>query len=264
MEYSGPMVLRCEGTVVSRIFLSHSSADWREAVALKAWLAGQDPPLANEIFLDLDRRTGIATGVRWKDALKRANARCEAVICLVSERWDASSNCRTEYLTAENLNKQIFCVRLEPTAGQDITAEWQRCDLFGDGTMTSIEVPEGPPVQLATDGLLRLRDGIRGAGIGAESFVWPPPADVDREPYRGWEPFDEVDAGVFSAAAPRSCAHSMRSGGCVNPGWKHCSWFSARPERASRRSCAQGCCRGCAARTAGICHSGSSARNRRC
>lgn len=191
------MVLRSERTVVSRIFLSHSSADWREAVALKTWLAGQDPPLANEIFLDLDRRTGIATGVRWKDALKRANARCEAVICLVSERWDASANCRTEYLTAENLNKQIFCVRLEPTAGQDITAEWQRCDLFGNGAMTSIEVPEGPPVQLATDGLLRLRDGIRGAGIGAESFVWPPPADVDRAPYRGWEPFDEIDAGVF-------------------------------------------------------------------
>lgn len=91
--------MRCEGAVVSRIFLSHSSADWREAVALKAWLVGQDPPLANEIFLDLDRRSGIATGVRWKYALKRANARCQAVICLVSPRWDASANCRTEYLT---------------------------------------------------------------------------------------------------------------------------------------------------------------------
>ncbi len=204
--------------MVSRIFLSHSSADWREAVALKAWLADQDPPLANEIFLDLDRRTGIATGVRWKDALKRANARCEAVICLVSPRWDASSNCRTEYLTAENLNKQIFCVRLEPTAGEDITAEWQRCDLFGDGPMTSIEVPDGPPVQLATEGLLRLRDGIRGAGIGAESFVWPPPGDAGRAPYRGWEPFDEVDAGVFfgrDAAIVRSldAIRGMRKSG---------------------------------------------------
>jgi hypothetical protein len=182
---------------VSRIFLSHSGVDWREAVALKAWLAEQDPPLANEIFLDLDARTGIATGVRWKDALKRANARCEAVICLVFARWDASAECRTEYRTLENLNKQIFCARLEPAAGQDITAEWQRCDLFGDGPMTSVEVPDGPPVVFATEGLLRLRDGIRGAGIGAESFVWPPPADPGRAPYRGWEPFDEVDAAVF-------------------------------------------------------------------
>ena len=49
-----------------------------------------------------------------------------------------------------------------------------------------------PPV-----GLYRLRDAIRGTGISAHSFVWPPPDDVDRAPYRGWEPFEQVDAAVF-------------------------------------------------------------------
>jgi hypothetical protein len=48
---------------VSRIFLSHSGADWREAVALKA-LAEQDPPLANEIFLDLDPGPGSSSADR--------------------------------------------------------------------------------------------------------------------------------------------------------------------------------------------------------
>ena len=182
---------------MSRIFLSHSSLDTREAVALKQWLAEQDPPLANEIFLDVDPGSGLQTGTRWKDALRRANARCEAVICLLSPNWEASQECRVEYRTAENLNKQIFMARLEPSTGDDLTSEWQRCDLFDDGKKTQVDVGGGPPVEFATGGLYRLRDSIRGAGIGAESFVWPPPSDVGRAPYRGWEPLEETDAAVF-------------------------------------------------------------------
>jgi WD40 repeat protein len=29
------------------------------------------------------------------------------------------------------------------------------------------------------------------------SFVWPPSREPNRAPYRGWLPFDPVDAGVF-------------------------------------------------------------------
>jgi WD40 repeat protein len=182
---------------VSRIFLSHSSHDTREAVALKLWLIEQTPPLANEIFLDVDPDSGLQTGIRWKDALRQANARCEAVICLLSENWEASHECKVEYRTAENLSKQIFVARLQPSTGDDLTSEWQRCDLFGDDPKTAIDIGAGDPVELSTRGLYRLRDGIRGAGIGAESFVWPPPGDLDRAPYRGWEPLDEADAAVF-------------------------------------------------------------------
>ena len=67
-----------------RVFLSHSSRDNRQAIALKQWLVEQEPALAEEIFFDLDRDTGIRPGERWKEALQRANARCEAVICLLS------------------------------------------------------------------------------------------------------------------------------------------------------------------------------------
>lgn len=182
---------------MSRIFLSHSSRDTREAIALKQWLVDQAPPLANEIFLDVDAQTGLQTGTRWKDALRQANNRCEAVVCLLSRNWEASHECKVEYRTAENLNKQIFVVRLEPSTGNDLTSEWQRCDLFGDGPKTSIDVGDGDPVEFSTAGLYRLRDGIRGAGIGADSFVWPPPGDPGRAPYRGWEPLDEADAAVF-------------------------------------------------------------------
>ena len=61
-----------------------------------------NPALADEIFLDLDPHSGIPARVRSKEALRRANDRCEAVICLLSEHWDASHECKTEYRTAED------------------------------------------------------------------------------------------------------------------------------------------------------------------
>ncbi len=99
---------------MSRIFLSHSDRDSREAVALKQWLAGQRPELANEIFLDVSAETGLRPGQRWKDALREANDRCEVVICLLSRNWEGSPNCKTEYLTAENLGKQILVAPSAP------------------------------------------------------------------------------------------------------------------------------------------------------
>lgn len=182
---------------MSRIFLSHSSRDAPQAIALKQWLVEQDPSLADEIFLDLDPVTGIQPGERWKEALRRSNARCEAVICLLSGHWEASAECRAEFRTAESLNKLILCARLEPLTATGITGEWQRCDLFGDGPSTQIPIGMSGPVAFQTEGLERLYRGLRRAGIGAEHFVWPPPQDPDRAPYRGWEPLEETDAAVF-------------------------------------------------------------------
>ena len=183
---------------MSRVFVSHSSRDSIEALALKTWLECAEPGLAGEIFVDLDPDTGIQAGVRWKEALRRANDRCEAVICLVSKHWDASHECRAEYRTAEDRGKPIFPVRVEPTAGRDITGEWQRCDLFGDGPKTVIQVDgRTESVQFATAGLVRLQKGLRAAGIAPDTFAWPPEGEPDRAPYRGWQPLEAVDAAVY-------------------------------------------------------------------
>ncbi|NNH68616.1 TIR domain-containing protein [Nocardia uniformis] len=182
---------------MTRIFLSHSSKDNAAAIALRQWLIEQDPGLSEDIFLDLTRETGIPTGIRWKDALVRANERCEAVICLLSAHWQASRECVVEYRTAENLGKRIFSARLEPLTETDITREWQRCDLFGDGPRTEIVVPGYDTVVFRTEGLYRLLDGLRTAGLGAQHFPWPPASDPDRSPYRGWQPFEAIDAAVY-------------------------------------------------------------------
>ncbi|MEV6660165.1 nSTAND1 domain-containing NTPase [Nocardia fluminea] len=180
----------------ARLFLSHSSRDSHEAIALRAWLIEAEPGLAGEIFLDLDPHDGIPSGVRWKDELRRAGDRCEAVICLLSNNWDSSYECKVEYRHAESLNKPIFTVRLEPLTGRDMTSEWQRSDLFGDGPKTKISV-DGGTVEFLSEGLQRLRHGLRAAGIGADTFGWPPPGDPGRAPYRGWEPLESVDAAVY-------------------------------------------------------------------
>ena len=103
---------------MSRIFVSHCSKDNRQAQALRAWLVGQDPPLANEIFLDTDTDTGLKPGVKWKNELVSANSRCEVVICLLSTDWESSPECLAEYRTAENLGKQILCARLQDGTGR--------------------------------------------------------------------------------------------------------------------------------------------------
>jgi WD40 repeat protein len=182
---------------VSRIFLSHSSRDNREALALKQWLTEQRPQLANEIFLDIDPDFGLQLGAKWKGALFDSNSRCEALICLVSRSWEASHECKTEYRTAEGLGKQILCARIEDTGDSDITSEWQRCDLFVDGAQTEIPLPCGQPVRFNTAALYQIRKAIEGTGIGPRTFVWPPIQDPTRAPYRGWEPFEDIDAGVF-------------------------------------------------------------------
>src|SRR6476660_2623081 len=183
---------------MSRVFLSHSRWERRHEEKDKAWLVEQEPGLAEDIYLDLDPHTGIRPGTRWKQALQQANSRCEAVICLLSAHWEASSECQTEFRYAETLNKAILVARLEPLPDANITSEWQRCDLFaGDAPVTKIPIDGGEPVMLATEGLARLLNGLRALGIGADYFPWPPPGDAERAPYRGWAPLEEADAAVF-------------------------------------------------------------------
>ena len=205
---------------MSRVFLSHSSRDSRQAVAVKAWLIEHEPGLAEEIFLDLDPHTGIRPGERWKEALNKANTRCEVVICLLSKHWLNSHECAAEYRYAENLGKTILCARLEPVPDTNITSEWQRCDLFPDhDPTTSVDIAHGgQPVVLDSVGLQRLLDALRALGIGAEHFRWPPPGDPDRAPYRGWAPLEDVDAAVFFGRdAPilggLEVLHGMRTSG---------------------------------------------------
>ena len=188
---------------MSRLFLSHSSANNAEAVAIRDWLAAAG---WNDVFLDLDPERGISAGERWERALNAAASRCEAVLFLISRDWLKSSWCLKEFNLARRLNKRLFGVLIEaiPVADlpADLTGAWQVVDLASgqDHTMLRVTLPRTHAeahVTFSKEGLARLRSGLAKAGLEPRFFAWPPERDPNRSPYRGLKPLEADDAGIF-------------------------------------------------------------------
>ena len=188
---------------MSRIFLSHSSDDDFEALALRDWLAAEG---WSEVFLDVDPNRGIAAGERWERALHAAAQRCEAVIFLVSRNWLASGWCRKEHALAAGLNKTLLAGVVDPELRiadlpSELKESWQIVSLVG-GELQLFRVRrpashDEKHIGFSRDGLARLRRGLTRAGLDPRSFVWPPESDPGRSPYRGLKPMEAEDAGVF-------------------------------------------------------------------
>ena len=66
---------------------------------------------------------------------------------------------------------------------------------------------------------------------------WPPRMDPDRAPYRGWEPFEDIDAGVFFGRDAPIVLGTDELRGCRSRGSSRCSWCWAHPAAVSRRFC---------------------------
>jgi len=188
---------------MSRLFISHSSANNTEAVAIRDWLAREG---WDEVFLDLDPARGIAAGERWERALNEAASRCEAVVFLISRAWLDSRWCLKEFNLAHRLNKRLFGVLVEtiPLADlpEDLSGTWQVVDLASghDHEMFRVALPrtqEESHVTFSREGLARLRGGLARAGLEPRFFDWPPKDDPERPPYRGLKPLEAEDAGIF-------------------------------------------------------------------
>jgi tetratricopeptide (TPR) repeat protein len=188
---------------MSRIFLSHSSNDDFEAVAVRDWLIEEG---WDDIFLDLDPAQGIHPGERWERTLHEAANRCEAVLFLVSRSWLASDWCRSEYELARRLNKRIFAVLIEDIAIGDLplylreTYQMVALAAGGDHQLRRVVRPgthEERHVHFSAEGLSRLKAGLARAGLDPDFFAWPPSREPNRAPYRGLEPLAEVDTGIF-------------------------------------------------------------------
>jgi WD40 repeat protein len=188
---------------LGKIFISHSSVNNAEALAIHDWLTEQG---WGDVFLDLDPKRGLVAGDRWQAALKAAAEQCELILIVISPDWAKSRWCLAEFLLAKQMNKQILGVVVEHTPIEDLpvelTAEWQLVDLSAPDTAwsTTISPPRYEPettVSFSGTGLARLRAGLEKAGLDATTFLWPPPHDLGRAPYRGLLPLDQDDAGIF-------------------------------------------------------------------
>ena len=116
---------------MSRIFLSHSSKDNFEAIAIRDWLAAQG---WDDVFLDLDpaarhrRRRALGAGAeRGGDALRGGAVRGQP------RNWLASGWCLKEFHLAGKLNKRMFGLLIDGLAIADLPPEiardWQLVDL---------------------------------------------------------------------------------------------------------------------------------------
>jgi formylglycine-generating enzyme required for sulfatase activity len=210
---------------MTRIFLSHSSADSAEALAVRDWLKAQG---WDEVFLDLDPERGLAAGDHWQAVLSEVVARCEAVVPLVSPNWVASRWCNAEFLLAKlgDRPKAILPAIVSPTPRSDIPtemrADYHLVDLTAGSRSVKLAVkPRGREsaveVAFSEEGLHALRLGLTRLGVAAAYFEWPPAHDPNRLPYRGLRPLEAEDAGIyFGRDAPISEAlgqfRAMREG----------------------------------------------------
>lgn len=188
---------------MSRIFLSHSSTNNAEAVALRDWLAREG---WDDVFFDADPQRGIAAGERWERALNQAAHRCAAVLFLVSRAWLDSNWCLKEFNLALRLNKRLFGVLIEdlplPDLPGNLTSTWQMVQLATgqDHVMFRVTLPitgAEAHVTFSVEGLARLKNGLQRAGLDPRFFAWPPKHDPKRPPYRGLLPLEAEDAGIF-------------------------------------------------------------------
>jgi formylglycine-generating enzyme required for sulfatase activity len=185
---------------LSRLFISHSSRDNVAAKAFKQWLCANDWP-DEDVFLDLE---DIGAGERWKDALRKANARCEAVVLLASPEALSSPECLAEVRKAEDYGKEIIVVLL-----RDVKFEDHRLDAYKDRQIVNLASPpqghveavdyrgEKHEVRFNADALTSVRQYLAKRGITPDHFAWPPPDKPDAEPFPGLSAFTEEDAGIF-------------------------------------------------------------------
>lgn len=186
---------------MSKIFISHSSLDNGPAIAIAEWLQenGWD-----EYFLDIEPERGIAAGERWERALYQAATRCEAVLFLISRNWLASPWCLREMELAYKLNKHLFAVLIDDTPRAEVPktiGPWQMANLHRgqDHIWIEVKLPDQRITQVTFSraGLATLKEGLRRAQIDPIHFVWPPENEPDRAPWRGLEPLESRDAGIF-------------------------------------------------------------------
>jgi WD40 repeat protein len=189
----------CEGAL-SRLFISHSSRDSVSAKAFKQWL-GRHGWSDEDVFLDLD---DIGAGERWKEALRKASARCEAVILLASPEALSSAECLAEVRKAEDYGKEIIVVLL-----RDLTIEDHRLDSYRERQIADLTGQplshvetidyrgETQDVRFNPAGLARVKDYLFKCGITPDRFAWPPNDRPNAEPYPGLSAFGEGDAGIF-------------------------------------------------------------------
>ena len=77
---------------MARVFISHASEDRECAGQLREWLVAE----GHEVFLDQDLVDGIRVGEEWEQRLHERLRWADAVVCVVTSAYLASTWCTAE------------------------------------------------------------------------------------------------------------------------------------------------------------------------
>jgi energy-coupling factor transporter ATP-binding protein EcfA2 len=157
---------------VSRVFVSYANEDLALAREVCDWLHGE----GHDVFLDRDLRNGIIVGEEWRQRLHERLRWADAVVCIVTLAYRASTWCTAEVATAQSRGSQLLPLCAEAHVTHPLLTEVQHTDLVRDQVAARAAVAEA----------LRRIDVAGGSS-------WPD----DRSPFPGLRPFDPDWHRVF-------------------------------------------------------------------
>ncbi|MGH3771750.1 MAG: toll/interleukin-1 receptor domain-containing protein [Pseudonocardiaceae bacterium] len=152
---------------VARVFISHASEDSALSGELHRWL----DEAGHELFLAQDLRDGIVPGEQWRQRLYKQLRWADAVVCVITSAYLASTWCTAEVAIAQSRESKLFPVLAEPGVVHILLGDIQHIDLRRDPRAALVEA-------------------LRAVG-------WPD----DRSPFPGLRPFDVDQHRVFFGRA---------------------------------------------------------------
>lgn len=182
---------------MAAVFVSHASRDDDLAIQLVSWLAEHG---YTDCFVD---HASIDSGAKWAQELRRAQAACRVVLCLVTPAWLSSDECLAEFLAGWYQGKRVIPLLAVDTSPLDERQQARLGRLLAEDQGFDLS----PALVGAILDMRRLTDlggplllGLRAAGALANVGLDPHAFEIDRKehvtPYPGLDAFDDTDASA--------------------------------------------------------------------
>ncbi len=112
---------------MARVFVSYSAKDRVLAGEVHQWLDDD----GHEVFLYQDPHDGIALGEQWRQRLHERLRWADAVVCVVTSAYLASTWCGAEVAIAQSRGSRLLPLRAEPEVTHPLlkdlhTPTWRR------------------------------------------------------------------------------------------------------------------------------------------
>jgi len=170
---------------VARVFVSHASSDGAFADRIHRRLSD----LGHQVFLARDIRVGIRAGDVWKERLHQELRAADAVVCVLTDAYNASPWCAYEIGIAHEVGSLLLPLRSQPGVASPLLDDRQHVVAVNgrDGRNDQDdEDDEDEDWVGALDVALRRVDASGGRG-----WAW------ERSPFPGLRPFTREMARVF-------------------------------------------------------------------